>query len=73
MQDEVTSAIAVARTAPSFDIQYANFANEKGFKWDNGLHTLFGFALFMVIYTVANGVNHIVMERRNGIWNRLTV
>lgn len=73
LQDEVTSAIAVAKTAPSFDIQYTNFANEKGFKFDSGLHTLFGFALFMVIYTVANGVNHIVMERRNGIWNRLTV
>jgi len=73
LQDEVTSVIAVAKTAPSFNIQYKNFSNEKGLKWDNGLHTLFGFALFMVIYTVANGVNHIVMERRNGIWNRLTV
>ncbi|MEO4053101.1 ABC transporter permease [Solibacillus sp. CAU 1738] len=72
-QGEIANVIAQSKTSPIFTIQYTNFENEEGFKWDGKLHSLLGFTLFMVIYTVANGVNHIVMERRNGIWNRLTV
>ncbi|MFF5994202.1 ABC transporter permease [Lysinibacillus sp. KU-BSD001] len=73
MQQEVTTAISQAKVEPSFAIQYNSFGNDQGFEWDAKLHSLFGFALFMVIYTVASGVNHLVMERRNGVWNRLTV
>ena len=72
-QGEIVEIIEHSKSNPTFNINYKNFENEDSFKWDGRLHSLLGFALFMVIYTVANGVNHIVMERRNGIWNRLTV
>ncbi|GLC90543.1 ABC transporter permease [Lysinibacillus piscis] len=72
-QAEVASIVAHAKETPAFAIQYKGFGHEEAFKYDSKLHSLFGFTLFMVIYTVANGVNHIVMERRNGIWNRLIV
>lgn len=72
-QDEIMKMIEHAKENPTFHINYKNFENEERFKWDGKLHSLLGFTLFMVIYTMQNGVNHIVMERRNGIWNRLTV
>lgn len=70
---QITTIIESSKTSPTFNIKYTNFEKEDDFKWDGKLHSLFGFTLFMVIYTIANGVNHIVMERRNGIWNRLIV
>ncbi|WP_332646917.1 ABC transporter permease [Lysinibacillus sp. 54212] len=72
-KEQITSILVRSKSSPSFLIQYTNFQKEDDFKWDGKLHSLFGFTLFMVIYTIANGVNHIVMERRNGIWNRLIV
>ncbi|TSI03382.1 ABC transporter permease [Lysinibacillus sp. BW-2-10] len=72
-QNEISAVIDEAVANPSFHINYSNFSNDGAFIWDAKLHSLFGFTLFMVIYTVANGVNHIVMERRSHIWDRLIV
>lgn len=69
----IEEIIQNANEQPSFQIQYLNFSNDEDFIWNPKLHSLFGFTLFMVIYTVANGVSHIVMERRNFIWDRLTI
>lgn len=73
LQKKVTSSLEEAKINPSFGINYTNFSNKGEFIWDAKLHSLFGFTLFMVIYTIGNGVYHIVMERRNHIWDRLTV
>ncbi|MBK3497049.1 ABC transporter permease [Viridibacillus sp. YIM B01967] len=72
-QEQVTNKIEEIQDEPSFNIGYKNLGNENGVKWDQKLRSLFGFTLFMVIYTIASGVNHIVMERRNRIWERITV
>lgn len=72
-QGNVQSILEDAKNNPSFNVEYANFSNDGDFIYDAKLHSLFGFTLFMVIYTIANGVNHIVMERRNYIWSRLIV
>lgn len=72
-KEQVTSKIEKIEGDPSFNIDYKNFGNDNGVKWDKKLHSIFGFTLFMVIYTIANGVNHIVMERRDRIWERITV
>lgn len=72
-QTQVKSLLEESNENPSFNINYLNFSNDGDFIWDSKLHSLFGFSLFMVIYTVANGVFHIVMERRNHIWDRLTI
>jgi len=73
MQSDVEEVLNEADRSPSFFINYSNFSNDGDFIWDAKLQSLFGFTLYMVIYTVANGVYHIVMERRNNIWDRLTI
>ncbi|HWL22921.1 MAG TPA: ABC transporter permease [Ureibacillus sp.] len=70
-QNEIENVLTNGEKSPSFTIQYSNFSNDADFIWDAKLHSLFGFTLYMVIYTVANGVYHIVLERRNNIWDRL--
>ncbi|MFF3102371.1 ABC transporter permease [Viridibacillus arvi] len=70
---QITSKIEKIQDEPSFNIGYKNLGNENGIKFDQKLRSLFGFTLFMVIYTIASGVNHIVMERRDRIWERITV
>ncbi|QCR32871.1 ABC transporter permease [Lysinibacillus sp. SGAir0095] len=72
-QENVGHIIEEAAAHPSFHINYSSFSNDGAFIWDSRLHSLFGFSLFMVIYTVANGVYPIILERKNHIWNRLTV
>ncbi|MFC7684699.1 ABC transporter permease [Ureibacillus sp. GCM10028918] len=71
-QDEAEQIINEAAADPSFHIKYASFTNDEDFIWDSKLHSLFGFSLFMVIYTVSNGVYPIIMDRRMHIWDRLT-
>lgn len=72
-QGQIATILEKSKEAPIFTIQYTNFEKDDDIKWDGKLNSLLGFTLFMVIYTIANGVHHIVMERRNGIWNRLIV
>lgn len=73
IRPDVEIVLNEAEKTPSFLIDYSNFSNDDDFIWDARLHSLFGFSLYMVIYTVANGVYHIVIERRKNIWDRLTI
>ncbi|RHW38519.1 ABC transporter permease [Lysinibacillus yapensis] len=72
-QERVEELFSQASNNPIFHLRYSSFANEDQFIWDSKLHSLFGFSLFMVIYTVANCVHYLIMERRNHIWDRLTI
>ena len=72
-REKVATVVNDAIENPKFEINYSNLSNDKQFIWDSKLHSLFGFTLFMVIYTVSIGIYHIVTERRNRIWDRLTV
>lgn len=56
---------------PIFKVKQSNFKNDQEFIYDSRLHTLFGFSLFFVIYTIGNSVFHIVEEKQNRIWDRL--
>lgn len=56
---------------PAFQIKYQN---EKEVQLPRRqLSALFSFSLFMIIYTTASGVSYILVERNNGVWNRLIV
>ncbi|MEN2767794.1 ABC transporter permease [Ornithinibacillus xuwenensis] len=56
---------------PVFKIKSESFRGEDAFVYDNSLHRLFGFSLFFVIYTIAYNVLPILVEKRDGIWDRM--
>lgn len=72
-REKVAAIFDEAIEQPSFKLNYSNISNDDQFIWDPKLQTLFGFTLFMVIYTISIGIFHIVTERKDRIWDRLTV
>lgn len=56
---------------PPFTIQAENFRGSDTVIVDNTFHTLFGFTLFFVIYTIAYNVFHILVEKKDGVWDRM--
>ncbi|ASN06659.1 ABC transporter permease [Virgibacillus necropolis] len=56
---------------PPFTIQMENFRGSDAVIVDNTFHSLFGFALFFVIYTIAYNVFHILVEKQDGVWDRI--
>ncbi len=58
-------------TNPVFQLKSESFHGKNAFIYDGNLHPLFGFSLFFVIYTVAYSVFQIVMEKNNGLWDRM--
>ncbi|RDW18130.1 ABC transporter permease [Oceanobacillus arenosus] len=65
--DELQASIA----APVFNIEVENFRGEDAFIYDNTFQTLFGFTLFFAIYTIAYNVLPILVEKKEGIWDRI--
>lgn len=56
---------------PVFKIKSETFHGKNAFVYDGNLHTLFGFTLFFVIYTVAYSVFQILLEKNSGLWDRM--
>lgn len=56
---------------PAFSIDTDSFKGSNTFIYDNKSHTLFGFTLFFVIYTIAYNVLPILIEKSDGIWDRV--
>ncbi|WP_102274754.1 ABC transporter permease [Cytobacillus massiliigabonensis] len=54
-----------------FELSVASFSDDNQWVYDPGLQSLFGFALFFSIYTVAFNVVEILREKQLGIWDRL--
>ncbi|WP_330948575.1 ABC transporter permease [Virgibacillus sp. MG-45] len=54
-----------------FHIQTMEFKGEEDFIYNNLFQRVFGFTLFFVIYTIAYNVFHILIEKRDGIWDRI--
>src|SRR5690625_1924796 len=54
-----------------FQIKSASFTTDDEHIYDRRLHTLFGFTLFFVIYTIAFSVFQILLEKRSGVWDRM--
>lgn len=60
-------------TDPLLVYETLNFSNDQAKRYDNQIQGLFGFALFFVIYTIANGVAPILQEKEDRIWDRLII
>jgi len=60
-----------AREDPLFTIDTGHFRGSTDWVYDSTFQTLFGFTLFFVIYTIAYNVLPILIERKEGIWDRM--
>ncbi|MCG5102061.1 ABC transporter permease [Oceanobacillus alkalisoli] len=60
-----------AMDQPLFEITNDNFRNADSYQFDQGLHAIFGFTLFFVIYTIGYNVLPILTEKKEGIWDRM--
>lgn len=69
--EKMEALLRQAEKNPVFKVKQSNFKNNQEFIYDVRLHSLFGFSLFFVIYTIGNSVYHIVEEKQNRIWDRL--
>lgn len=54
-----------------FDLETVSFQGEDSFVYERDLHSVFGFTLFFVIYTIAYSVFQILLEKNSGIWDRI--
>lgn len=68
LQDELKTAL---NDEPLFSIQSSSFRGSDGVVIDNTFHSLFGFTLFFVIYTIAYNVFYLLTEKTDGIWDRV--
>ena len=57
--------------SPVFEIHQSSFRNSDAFVYDNTFHRLFGFTLFFVIYTISYNVLPILVEKKDGLWDRM--
>ncbi|GMB09192.1 ABC transporter permease [Thermolongibacillus altinsuensis] len=64
-------ALHDAKTHPIFTLEKKRFRGEETVIIDGQLQSIFGFSLFFVIYTIAYNVLYILIEKREGIWNRM--
>lgn len=70
-QEELLAAFQEAEENPVFDIENESLHTTDEFIFDQSLHSIFGFTLFFVIYTIAYNVVPILMEKQGGIWDRM--
>ena len=56
---------------PIFKIEKSNFRGSDTIIYNSTFQSLFGFTLFFVIYTIAYNVLPILIEKKEGIWDRM--
>ncbi|KYG27052.1 ABC transporter permease [Alkalihalobacillus trypoxylicola] len=54
-----------------FEVSFSSYSNEEVRNYDHSLHSLFGFSLFFVFYTVMFSVQSILEQRESGVWDRI--
>lgn len=59
-----------AEKTPFIGLTVSSYTDENQWVYDVNLQSLFGFALFFSIYTVAFSVVEILREKQSGIWDR---
>lgn len=69
--DQLISSYEEVTTAGIFQLSVNSFSGEEGWKYDDTVHRIGGFALFFSIYTIAYGVVKILIEKRMGVWDRM--
>ncbi|WP_077702974.1 ABC transporter permease [Virgibacillus dokdonensis] len=67
LQKEIDEALK----NPVFSVTTSNFTTGQEMMYDPIYQFLFGFSLFFVIYTVAYNVLPILIEKQEGVWDRL--
>ncbi|WP_077324918.1 ABC transporter permease [Virgibacillus siamensis] len=68
---EVLAQLKTTMDNPIFDMDSSYFTGSKADAFDMKYHTLFGFTLFFVIYTIAYNVFYVLLEKKEGIWDRV--
>lgn len=56
---------------PLFLVETTTFQGENAFIYDSDLRPMFGYSLFFVIMTISYSVFQILLERKNGVWDRM--
>ncbi len=70
-KEKVSNELETAMDSPIFTIEKSNFKGSDTFIYDSTFQSLFGFTLFFVIYTIAYNVLPILLEKSEGIWDRM--
>lgn len=70
-QTALREELKEAKAAPVFEVGNQSFHGSETFVFDNRLHSLFGFTLFFVIYTICYNVMPILIDKKNGVWDRM--
>ncbi|MCM3739625.1 ABC transporter permease [Oceanobacillus luteolus] len=70
-REELLMAYQEAKENPVFGITNRTFHSSDAFIFDRSLHSIFGFTLFFVIYTICYTVLPIFTQKGNGVWDRM--
>ncbi|QGS68422.1 ABC transporter permease [Oceanobacillus sp. 143] len=70
-KEAVLDELQLSLESPVFAIESSSFRGTDAFISDITIHTMFGFTLFFVIYTIAYNVLPILVEKKEGIWDRV--
>ncbi|MFD1849933.1 ABC transporter permease [Oceanobacillus bengalensis] len=70
-QQEFLDNMEQSIESPVFSIEASSFRSADAVVHDSASHSLFGFTLFFVIYTIAYNVLSILIEKKDGIWDRM--
>ena len=70
-QEDFLETMEEELSEPVFAIESSSFRGDDAFVYNSNLHHIFGFSLFFVIYTIAYNVLPILVEKRDGIWDRM--
>ena len=68
---EILKEFENAMESPMFSVKTSHFKASDTFVFNSTLQSLFGFTLFFVIYTIAYNVLPILVEKDDGIWDRM--
>ncbi|MBU9712358.1 ABC transporter permease [Evansella tamaricis] len=68
---ELEKEVLASLNPQMFTVDEMTYKGQTSFLYDQGLQALFGFSLFFVIYSVMYMVNIIVIQKEQGIWDRL--
>lgn len=69
--ENIKNDLQTAIEEPIFSIQTMSFRGADTVIVDNSLQPLLGFTLFFVIYTIAYNVFQILVEKSDGVWDRI--
>lgn len=68
---EAMGQLETSMNDPVYTVESSYFTGSEAKSVDMTFHTLFGFTLFFVIYTIAYNVFYMLLEKKEGIWDRV--